>query len=119
MMEEADPTPCSRTGFHISTSSLYFPAGTIIMSPGDAASIHAWIVPPQSPSTFGCFPPIVTVTLSTDCLPFPAVMTNWPHSVGVAPGAYCGCCWMLQAGTLAGAVTTICVSLQLVIGAAT
>src|SRR6266550_4980538 len=39
MMLEAAPTPCSRTGFHISNISWYLPGGTMIRSPGLAASI--------------------------------------------------------------------------------
>src|SRR5882762_1345024 len=38
MMGEAAATPCSRTGFHISSPSLYLPGPTMIMSPGAAVS---------------------------------------------------------------------------------
>src|SRR5579859_953771 len=68
----------------------------------------------------GALPPMVTVTVSIDCLPLPAVMTSSPHRVA-CPGApvvlgfpYCTCCWTAQAGTLPGTVTVMEVSDQLV-----
>src|SRR5882672_1503708 len=39
MMLEAAPTPCNRTGFHISNNSWYVPGGTMIRSPAVAWSI--------------------------------------------------------------------------------
>src|ERR1700688_3641312 len=119
MTLEAAPTPCSRTGFHMSTSSLYAPGLTIIKSPGCAASIAAWIVGLSVGTWVGALPPIVTVTVSTDCLPLPAVIRISPHFVLVAPGAYCACCCKPQSATPEGTVTTIWLSLQLVMGAVT
>src|ERR1700739_3574552 len=124
-MVEAAPTPCSRTGFHIITISLCLalllvtPAvvvdghgttlsvvpllvvqvgSTMIKSPGSAPSMALWMVPEER-TCVGALPPTVTVTVSTDCLPLPAVMTSSPHSTGpgVLPAgalwvAYCACC---------------------------
>src|SRR5438034_725874 len=39
MTLEAAPTPCSRTGFHITSISWNWPGGTMIISPGAAASV--------------------------------------------------------------------------------
>src|SRR5882672_9825417 len=89
MTLEAAPTPCSRTGFHISSSSwwaawvwtvvlLVHATGLVgaaavlqvgsmmIRSPGLAASIAAWIEP-EAATWVGALPPTVTVTVSTDC----------------------------------------------------
>src|SRR5579871_1374064 len=102
MMLDAAPTPCSRTGFHISNISKYVPGPTMIMSPGIALSIAFWSVPlpegrsgtaPALETRVGVFPPTVTVTVSMDCLPLPAVMINSPQSAVVVPaGLYCACC---------------------------
>src|SRR5437763_1735522 len=83
------------TGFHISRSSLCdeaewmapavvhavaTPAAVVqvgsimIRSPGDAASIAAW-TEAVGATCVGALPPIVTVTVSIDCLPLAAVMT--------------------------------------------
>src|ERR1700686_694620 len=98
----AAPTPCSRTGFHMIKISLWLAApvvahgpavvamqvgSTMIKSPGNAASIALWMLP-EARTCFGVLPPIVTVTVSIDCLPLAAVMTSCPHCVDVAPGAY-------------------------------
>ena len=56
----------------------------------------------------GVLPPIVTVTVSTDCLPFAAVITSSAHCAGGALR-----CWTAQAGTPLGTVPRISVSLQL------
>src|SRR5215469_3463049 len=88
----------------------------MIRSPGDAASMALWIVP-LGRTCVGILPPTVTVTLSMDCLPLVAVITISPHSAGDPP--YCACCWMLQAGTLAGTAATICESLHEFIAAVT
>src|SRR5450631_2593436 len=89
MMLEAAPTPCSRTGFHISNISWWADCewgiatlggavhatgpvvvvqvgSTMIRSPGWAESIAAWIEP-EAATWVGAFPPTVTVTVSTDC----------------------------------------------------
>src|SRR5467141_521209 len=120
-MLEAAPTPCSRTGFHISNSSLWavgdathvavgavtpaqvVPAGAValganvgsmmIKSPGAALSIALWIEP-KARTCVGALPPIVTVTVSIDCLPLAAVITSWPHCI--AEPLYCACCWIGQ-----------------------
>src|ERR1700682_333128 len=102
MLEEA-PTPCRRTGFHISSNSLWAdgdaglpPAAatvgsTMMRSPGAAASIAGWIE--AAATTWGgAVPPMVTVTASIDCLPLAAVMTSSPHCAVDAPGAYSACC---------------------------
>src|SRR5437868_5055760 len=60
---------------------------------------------------------MVTVTASTDSLPFPAVITSSPHWAAPAPLLYCACCCKANAGTPLGTVTTIWLSLQLLIGA--
>src|SRR6267378_2482537 len=108
MMVDAAPEPCSRTGFHISSSSLWVAAewvapavvhavgpvvvaqvgSTIIRSPGEAASMALWIEPDAETWT-GALPPIVTVMVSIDCWPLPAVITNSPHcavDTPVVPG---------------------------------
>src|SRR5438034_1340048 len=118
----APPTPCSRTGFHMINISLWLavvsthvvlgavavahevPAGavaagvnagsTMIMSPGVAASIAAWI-DCDAVTCVGLVPPIVTVTVSIDCLrmgaaavpTFPVVMINSPQRAVEPP--YC------------------------------
>src|SRR6267143_2211315 len=86
---EAAPTPCSRTGFHISSISwwaawvwtvvlLVHAPGLVgaaavaqvgsmmIRTPGLAASIAAWIES-DAATWVGALPPTVTVTVSTDC----------------------------------------------------
>ena len=65
----------------------------MIRSPGSAASIAAWIVVP-SYEHVGVLPPMVTVTVSIDCLPLPAVMTSSPHCAVVTRKwpPYCACC---------------------------
>ena len=86
MTLEAAPTPCSRTGFHISSISWWAACvrtvvvavhatctvgvavaahvgSTMIKSPGFAASIAAWI-DPVAATWVGDFPPTVTVTVS-------------------------------------------------------
>src|SRR5207247_11284929 len=91
----APPTPCSRTGFHMINISVWLtvvsthvvlgavavahevPAGavaagvnagsTMIISPGAAASIAAWI-DCDAVTCVGLLPPIVTVTVSIDCI---------------------------------------------------
>src|SRR6267143_3464563 len=86
---EAAPTPCSRTGFHISSISwwaawvwtvvlLVHAPGLVgaaavaqvgsmmIRTPGLAASIAAWIES-EAATWVGALPPTVTVTVSTDC----------------------------------------------------
>ena len=50
---------------------------TMIRSPGAAASIA--LGSSGGGDVVGALPPMVTVTASMDCLPLPAVMTNWPH----------------------------------------
>src|SRR3982074_2624234 len=70
------PTPCSRTGFHISNNSWWI-AGTagavlvariagsmISISPGLARSISAWMLAVAT-TWIGVLPPIVTVTVLT------------------------------------------------------
>src|SRR5579864_2824841 len=79
-------------------------------SPGAAASILAWMLS-ELLTWVGALPPMVTVTVSTDCLPLPAVMVNSPHCA-VEP-LYCVCCCITQLGTPLGTVTAICVSDQL------
>src|SRR5882757_2817098 len=66
------------------------------------------MVPPVM--TVGVLPPTVTVTVSTDFLPLPEVITNSPHWAFDPP--YCVCCCMAQSGTPVGTVTVIWVSLQ-------
>ena len=48
---------------------------TMSMSPGCAWSIAVWIEP-EAGTWVGAFPPTVTVTVSIDCLPLAAVITN-------------------------------------------
>src|SRR5579864_1243882 len=132
MMLEAAPTPCSRTGFHICNSSLWAAVvlpvtgplepsqapgpeavlhvgSTMIRSPGAAASMALWIVP-EAWTWTGFLPPMVTVTVSIDCLPLPAVMTNSPHCAAKPP--YCACCCTAQAGTFEGTSPVIVPSFQ-------
>src|SRR2546423_4623975 len=73
MTLEAAPTPCSRTGFHISSISWWtactagtpllagVTGSTMMRSPGWAASIAAWIEP-EAATWVGVLPPTVTVT---------------------------------------------------------
>src|SRR6267143_961364 len=117
MMLEAAPTPCSRTGFHISNSSWWAegdathvavgaitPAhvvtaaavalgtnvgSTMIRSPGAALSIALWIES-EARTWVGVLPPMVTVTVSIDCLPLAAVMTSSPQRACEPPN--CACC---------------------------
>src|ERR1035441_10699623 len=89
----------------------------MIKSPGAAASIALWIVA-EAETCVGALPPMVTVTVSTDCLPLPAVMTSCPHCAVVVdpPGlrfSYCVCCWMMQLGTPLGTWTMIELVFQL------
>src|SRR6516225_7519309 len=88
----------------------------MIKSPGWAASIALWIVA-EAATWVGGLPPTVTVTVSIDCLPLPAVITSSPHWAAEPP--YCTCCWMVQAGTPAGTVAIIELSPQLVMAAGT
>ena len=69
-----------------------------------------WIEP-EARTWVGALPPMVTVTASIDCLPLPAVITNWPHCAAEPP--YFTCCWIGQAATPLGTVTVIVVSFQL------
>src|ERR1700737_3281937 len=92
---------------------------TMIRSPGAAASIAAWIELVAATGG-GALPPIVTVTVSTDVLPLPAVMISSPQLAVEPP--YCTCCCMAQldcAAVRPGAVTVIEVSDHPVIVAAT
>src|SRR5579864_9068241 len=82
---------------------------TMIRSPGAAPSIALWIVP-EAETWVGALPPMVTVTVSIDCLPLPAVITNSPHCAAEPP--YCACCCTAQAGTFEGTVPVIFVSVQ-------
>src|ERR1035438_738525 len=96
---------------------------TMIKSPGAAASMAPWIVA-EAATCVGALPPMVTVTVSTDCLPLPDVMTSCPHcAVDVEPPglrfSYCACCWMVQLGTPLGTCTTIVLVFQLLMVAAT
>ncbi len=86
----------------------------MIRSPGLAASIALWMLA-DAATWVGALPPTVTVTVSMDCLPLAAVMTNWPHCVEVVPvGLYCACCCMRAIRHAAvGTVPVIVVSLQL------
>ncbi len=62
----------------------------------------------------GALPPIVTVMVSTDCLPLAAVITSWPHCMAEPP--YCACCVTGQvdwAAVRAGTVPVITRSPQL------
>src|ERR1700719_1803556 len=132
------PTPCSRTGFHISNSSLWAaisfavtPAveqatplvvavlqvgSTISRSPGAALSIAAWIEA-EAAIWIGALPPIVTVTVSIDWIPRPpavagaVVITSSPHCAAALGAPYCVCCCTGQVGTPPGTATWIDVSL--------
>src|SRR6266581_5422442 len=102
MMLEAAPTPCRRTGFHISSSSEWADApervapavlvpvdvlhataapaavqvGSImIKSPGLALSMAAWMLP-DAATWVGALPPMVTLIESIDDRPLVAVITN-------------------------------------------
>src|SRR6516164_1488940 len=86
----------------------------MIRSPGIAASIAPWIVL-EALTWVGAFPPMVTFTASTDCLPLPAVITSCPHSAAEPPN--CACCCIGHAGTPDGTVTVIDRSVQPVIAA--
>src|ERR1700730_9778846 len=75
---------------------------------------------PEAGTCVGAFPPTVTVTVSIDCLPFPAVIINSPHWAGEP--WYIVCCCIPQAGigrdgVPPGTVTMICESVQLVTAA--
>ena len=109
MMEEAAPTPCRRTGFHIRIISGWVPGPIMSISPGDALSIASWIDPiPEAVSGrvavtgVGFLPPMVTVTVSTDGLPLAAVMTSSPQLCGDAPLLNRACCCTAQYGTPPG-----------------
>ena len=56
------------------------------------------LLAPVTVTWVGALPPIVTVTVSIDCLPPAAVITSWPHLAGavVAGPPYCTCCWIGQ-----------------------
>src|SRR6267143_1161308 len=91
----------------------------MIKSPGWAPSIALWMLA-EAATCVGAWPPIVTVTVSIDCLAFdgwPAVavlavvITSSPHCASEPP--YWSCCWMGQSGTLLGTLTTMRESLQL------
>src|SRR4029077_15591108 len=133
MTLEAAPTPCSRTGFHISNISWWAACewtvvaavhaalvvgvaaaaqvgSTMSKSPGLAMSIAAWIEP-EAATWVGAFPPTVTVTVSIDCWPAAVVMTSSPHWVDVVPeGAYCACCCTAQFGNPLGTIPVIVAS---------
>src|SRR6516225_8888674 len=137
MTLEAAPTPCSRTGFHMMTSSWcvavelvvatavvhatgptgFEQVGSImIRSPGAAASIALWILA-EAATCVGALPPMVTVTVSIDCRWLSAlVMASSPHCAVDPP--YCACCCMVQVGTPAGTFNTMPVSVQVVMFAA-
>src|SRR5579864_4920409 len=83
---------------------------TMSKSPGAAASIALW-TDWFAETWVGVLPPMVTVTVSTDCLPLPAVTSSCPHWALEPP--YCACCCIAQLGTPDGTVTRICVSDQL------
>src|SRR6266436_6082423 len=95
---------------------------TMSKSPGEAASIALWMLS-EARMCFGGLPPIVTVTVSIDCLAFdgwPAaavlavVMTSSPHFAAVVPaGVYCACCCTAQFGRLVGALPVMVESLHL------
>src|SRR5207245_9113136 len=127
MMLEAAPTPCRRTGFHISSSSacaeaewmapgvvqaVAAPAAVVqvgsimIMSPGLARSIAAW-TDAVGPTWVGALPPTVTVTVSIDCLPLAAVMTNSPQRAAVVGAPYSTRCCTGHTGTLPGTCAVI------------
>src|SRR5580704_4540737 len=130
MMLEAAPTPCRRTGFHIKSSSecaalvcvdpavvqATCPAaveqvGSIMsISPGLAASIAVWMLAAAA-TCVGALPPMVTVTVSTDCLPLDAVITSSPHCAVKPP--YCTCCCTGQLGTPVGTAPVMVRSPQL------
>ena len=106
IMLVAAPTPCSRTGFHMIKISLWFavvsaqvadaavavaqevPVGapgagvnagsTMIRSPGADLSRAAWMEA-EGATWVGCLPPTVTVTVSTERLPFPEIISNSPQ----------------------------------------
>src|SRR3981189_3102084 len=87
-------------------------------SPGEAASIALWMLS-EARMCFGGLPPIVTVTVSIDCLAFdgwPAaavlavVMTSWPHCA--SEPVYCACCCKVQFGMPHGTFPLIVKSLQ-------
>src|ERR1700704_599789 len=146
MMLEAAPTPCSRTGFHMITISTWLELVWVVVavvhatgvvgavgvaqvgsimskSPGLAASIALWMLA-EARTWTGALPPIVTVTVSIDCLAFdgwpgPAVwavvMTSSPHfASGVVPVGppYCACCCTAQFGTPVGTLPVMSKSLQ-------
>src|SRR5580692_3408395 len=115
---------------------------TISRSPGAAASIALWTVWVEE-TCVGALPPMITVTESIDCLLLPAVTTSSPQYAKLRPAGgfdfaglpkepptlpgppYCTCCctahgctW-LAAVPVAGTVTVIDVSDQLVIAAGT
>ncbi len=93
----------------------------MMRSPGVALSIAIWraLLSEFSPLIYvGGLPPIVTVTVSMDCLPLPEVMTSSPHRAAVVAVV----CWMLQldcAAVRLGTLTTIWASLQETTGAFT
>src|SRR5690349_16529079 len=88
----------------------------MIMSPGAAVSIADWMVSVLC-STYGFLPPTVTVTVSIDDWPLPALMANSPHWAGEP--LYRACCGTAQGGMPPGTVTVSEVSVQVVIGAGT
>src|SRR6266404_4820743 len=143
MMLEAAPTPCSRSGFHMIRISTWLELVWVVVavvhatgvvgavgvaqvgsimskSPGLAASIALWMLA-EARTWTGALPPIVTVTVSIDCLAFdgwPAaavlavVMTSSPQRAVDPP--YCTCCCTAHSGTaVACTVPVIVVSLQL------
>jgi len=83
---------------------------TMSKSPGEARRSRSGCCP--SEDVLRWLPPIVTVTVSIDCLAFdgapaPAVlavvMTSSPHLAAVVPaGVYCACCCTAQFGTPTG-----------------
>jgi len=93
----------------------------MIKSPGAAASIALWTLA-EAFTWVGALPPRVTVTVSTDCLPLPAVMTSSPQRAADPPN--CACCWTVHAGSCGlpgrppGTVTVMLVSLQVAMTAA-
>src|ERR1700676_3583188 len=82
---------------------------TMSRSPGLAASILLWIVSVAA-MWVGALPPTVTVTVSMDCFPLAAVITNSPHCAVEPP--YCACCVIEQLDKPEGTLTLIWVSDQ-------
>src|SRR6266576_3105857 len=107
MMLEAAPTPCSRSGFHMIRISTWLELVWVVVavvhatgvlgavgvaqvgsimskSPGLAASIALWMLA-EARTWTGALPPIVTVTLSIDCLAFDGCTAQFGTPVGTLP----------------------------------